>query len=51
MTKQELIEKLKSLIDYADSEAGHSYADQALIEFINDPEIAEEYEKITKWYA
>jgi hypothetical protein len=53
MTKQELLEILKKLEGISpdqDVERPHIEADEALIEYINDPEIAEAYEKIPKWY-
>ena len=52
MTKAELLELLRSMAgDSPDPEESHMQADDALIEFINDPEIAAAYNEITKWYA
>lgn len=51
MTKQELLEKLEELHDGWDHEANHSIADKLLLEFINDPEVTEAFDKIEKWYA
>jgi len=51
MSKQELIEKLKSYAKYEDREDGHVEADEALIAYIGDAEIAEAYEAVPKWYA
>lgn len=51
MTKAELIEKLEELHDGWDHEANHGKADDLLIEFINDPEVKEAFDKIEKWYA
>jgi len=51
MTKEELIFKLKNLIDSADSEDAHIEADNALVEFIGDPDIAIAFSEIRKWYA
>jgi len=56
MTKQELIEKLNKVMQpvegrLRDAENWHSEADSLLLEFINDKDIEEAYEKIDKWYA
>lgn len=50
MTKEELIKKLIEADD-GDNESSHIQADKLLIEFINDPDIAEAYNAIDKWYA
>lgn len=34
-----------------DTENAHCDADEALIQFIGDKEIAQAFEKINKWYA
>lgn len=49
--KQKLIEKLKTLEKYGDPEMAHVEADKAIIEYINDKEIKEAFDDITKWYA
>ena len=36
---------------YEDPETWHERADQALLEYINDPEIKEAYEALERWYA
>lgn len=51
MTKEELIKRLEICAAGGDTEAVHGYADDALIEYINDPEIQEAYAKVPKWYA
>lgn len=52
MTKEQLIQRLKDLAyDQLDEEMEHIDADNALLEFINDPEITKAYEAINKWYA
>lgn len=51
MTKEELIAKLHEIREKSEREKGHMQADDALIEFINDSEITEAYESISKWYA
>jgi hypothetical protein len=50
-SKAELLEILRKCAESEDQEDGHYEADQALIRFINDPEITEAYEKVGKWYA
>lgn len=49
MTKEELIKKLRNVDE--NTEEGHAEADNLLIEYINDKEIAEAYDAIHKWYA
>lgn len=53
MTKDELIEKLKECAELAkgDREIAHIEADDALLVFINDPEITAAYEAFEKWHA
>lgn len=50
MTRDELLIELRK-IDPESSEEGHMEADALLVVFINDPEIAEAYGAIGKWYA
>lgn len=50
MNKEELISKLKTF-HTGDEEMDHIHADKALLEYINDPEITDAFEKIDKWYA
>lgn len=50
MTKEELLEKLRSF-HTDDEESDHVNADDALIEYINDPEVTEAFNAIKKWYA
>jgi hypothetical protein len=50
MTKEELLEKLRSF-NTGDSEVDHINADDALLEFINDPEVTVAFEAIEKWWA
>lgn len=50
--KKKLIDRLKNLsAQDQDPEAAHSYADDALLDFIEDPEIRLAYHGIAKWYA
>lgn len=60
MTRDELLVELRRLVDIqtnpsqrrgGDQETDHLDADDALIEYIDDPEIAEAYGNIGKWYA
>ena len=51
MTKDELLKKLEDLRADSDVEGAHWEADQALLEYVNDTDIAEAYRKIKKWYA
>lgn len=50
MTKAELLEKLRAC-NTGDEEVDHANADDALLEFINDPEVTVAFEAIDKWYA
>jgi hypothetical protein len=51
MTRDELLAILKECAADDDAEMAHGRADDALIDYINDPEIAAVYESIEKWYA
>ena len=51
MDRQELIKKLNEWADSTDYEIAHRFADELLLEFINDKEISEAYDSIGKWYA
>jgi hypothetical protein len=51
MNKQELLQKLNNLKDYYEDEVAHIKADYYLIQYINDKEIKEVYNKIKKWYT
>ena len=51
MTKDELLEKLRDLQSHDDIVEAHVKADKALLEFIDDAEIAESYENIDKYYS
>lgn len=53
MTREQLIEVLKEcqVIDKRDPEDSHSKADNALIAFINDPEVTQLYDSLTRWCA
>jgi len=49
--KKELLKILKRALRSMDQESAHVDADEAIIKFINDPEISEAYYAIPKWYA
>jgi hypothetical protein len=53
MTKEELIEELKKLVDddTLDTEECHINADGLLLAFIGDEEVALVFHAIKKWYA
>lgn len=50
-SKEKLIELLKKLQEEEDTEVAHGAADQALLDYINDPEITAAYDAIDKWFA
>lgn len=50
--RDHLLATLRSLKNRTgDTEMNHYDADAALIDYIDDPEIAEAYDDIGKWYA
>jgi len=51
MTKEELIAKLKALVEDSPGKENHMEADALLLDYINDAEIRSAYEEIAKWYA
>lgn len=51
MTKEELIRQLQILQHFGDIEVGHEKADQLLLDYINDADIAEAFLALTRWYA
>ena len=51
MTRQELITRLHMLADEQDIEVAHERADTALLAYIDDAEIADAYDALTRWYA
>lgn len=51
MDKSELLKILKECSEDRDIESAHVNADEALIRFINDKEVAEAYEVVGKWYS
>ena len=54
MTKEDLIKKLEYIAKpklSSDTEVDHIDADNLILEYINDNDIAEAYNNIRKWYA
>ena len=51
LTRDELLDKLRECADNSDFEMAHGDADDALIAYIADDEIAEAFESVGKWYA
>ncbi len=51
MTKEELLKKLRECENNGDTEVAHSDADDLLIGYINDKDITDAYENVSKWYA
>jgi hypothetical protein len=49
--RQRCLDRLRGLADLRDPEFAHSEADETLLEFIGDPEIAAAFEAVPKWYA
>ena len=48
--RDKLIEYLKGLKDI-DEEVAHLWADEALLDYIEDPEVAEAFRAVPKYYA
>ena len=54
MTKEELLKRLAQIrndCNGRDEEQGHSEADKALIEYVNDKDITRAFNRIDKFYA
>ena len=51
MTRQELLDKLDQIRREGDPEGGHIEADEALLGYINDMEVSQAFQAISKWYA
>lgn len=54
MTLKELISEMKKLNDacrYVDKENVHIDIDDLLLAYINNPDVKEQYHRITKWYS
>jgi hypothetical protein len=51
VSRDELLAVLRSMADGGDEEINHGRADDALLEFIGDPEVTAAFRAIAKWYA
>lgn len=52
LNREDLLMQLRELNrPNGDVEIQHSLADQALLDYIDDPEITATYEAIDRWYA
>lgn len=52
MTKAELLDRLSKIIEgNYDPEVQHQDADDAVLRFINDPEVSLLYDQVPKYYA
>ena len=52
MTREELLRNLANLVEEGfDTETARIYADQILLDFINDKEIEDAFKRIPKWYT
>lgn len=53
MTRDELLAGLRHMASnrHRDIEHDHGWADDALLELLNDPEITEAFNAIERWYA
>lgn len=51
MTKDELLKRLAECNEDTDQGSAHANADQLLVEYIGDDEIALAYHAIDKWFA
>lgn len=49
--KRELVRILEELTASTDVEVAHARADDALIAYINDPDVTAAYDRIQGWYA
>lgn len=52
MTKDELVAKLNAIAAANDDpEEDHHWADELLLDFIDDDEVRQAFLRITRWYA
>jgi hypothetical protein len=51
MSKDELLEQLRELVNESDREMAHSKADDLLLEYIGDEEITEAFNSQEMWMA
>jgi len=50
-SRQRLLAILAGVAASMDTEAAHCEADEALLDYIDDPEIRAAYDAVPKWYA
>lgn len=51
LSKAQLLKKLEKCAKSRDAESAHGDADTLLLDYIDDEEITEAYDRIDKWYA
>jgi hypothetical protein len=51
VTKEELIDRLNKGAEDHDPERGHADCDDALLEYIDDPDVTAAFNTGFKWYA
>lgn len=51
LTKEELLATLERLRHEGDKEYAHQDADNALLQYIDLPEVTEAFNRLEKWYA
>lgn len=51
LTRERLLAELRALQESGDPERAHAEADDLLLRFIDDPEVAEAFDAVPKWYA
>lgn len=51
MTKTKLLKILAECAENKDTEEAHSIADEALLDFINDPKVSKAFANVPKWYS
>lgn len=54
VNKENIINKLKKIQEFGDTEGAHSMADGVLCDFLESlgyKDIVDEYDKVEKWYA
>jgi hypothetical protein len=49
--RNHLLIRLRELGKGGDQEINHALADQALLDYIDDPEISAAFDAVEKWYA
>jgi site-specific recombinase len=49
--RDSLLKRLAECASELDTESAHATADEALLDFIDDPEVTAAWQKVEKWYA